>query len=331
LKKALKILLTITAGLVLIAAGVVIYILAAWDSAFDAPYPDVAASTDPGVIARGKHLAFGPAHCSTCHVPMDRILDVEKGLDMPLSGGWELVIPPGVFRAPNITPDMETGIGKLTDGELARIMRHSVGADGRFLMPFMPFQGMSDEDLIAIISFLRAQEPVRNTIPRSEYTFLGKSLLALGAMKPQGPAQSPEKSVQPDSTAGYGRYLAHSVANCVGCHTERDMMTGESTGPAFAGGMVFDPDAMTGGYAFVSSNLTPDPETGLAQPDERAFISRFRDGRLHNGTPMPWGAFSRMDDLELKAIHRYLRSLAPVRRNVAQTIYGPGERLPGGR
>ena len=55
---------------------------------------------------------------------MDKLEAVDKGLEMPLSGGWELDIPPGTFRAPNLTPDMETGIGKLTDAEVARNLRY---------------------------------------------------------------------------------------------------------------------------------------------------------------------------------------------------------------
>lgn len=330
--KAMKIILRIVGVLALLVVGVIIYVFAAWDKKFDAPYPDITASTDAAMIARGKHLAFGPAHCATCHVPMDKMLDVEKGLEIPLSGGWELDIPPGVFRAPNITPDAETGIGKLSDAELARILRHSVDARGRFLMPFMPFQELSDEDLAALISFLRAQAPVRNEKPRSEFSFLGKALLAFGAMKPKGPGSTPPQSVAADSTAEYGRYLAHSVANCVGCHTVLDLKTGEPVGPAFAGGMVFGPDAMTGGYTCVSSNLTPDPETGItARWNEQSFINRFRQGRLHNFTPMAWGAFSRMTDLELKAIYRYLQTLKSVRNKIEQSVYAPGEQVAGGK
>ncbi|NQV49602.1 MAG: c-type cytochrome [Candidatus Marinimicrobia bacterium] len=154
---------------------------------FDAPYPDLAASQDSAVIARGRYLAFGAAHCVSCHAPMDKFEELENGLQMPLMGGWELEIPPGRFRAPNLTPDMETGIGKFTDGELARAMRYSVKHDGSPLFPFMPFQEISDEDLVAIISFLRSQEPIKNKIQPSEYSFLGRALRTFGAIKPETP------------------------------------------------------------------------------------------------------------------------------------------------
>lgn len=134
----MKIILRILLVLVVLIAGLVIYVQVAWNKKFEAPYPDIKASTDSAVIARGKYLAYGPAHCGTCHVPMDKIMDVEGGELIPLSGGWELDIPPGEMHAPNLTPDMETGIGKLTDGEIARTMRYMVGSDGRCIFPFMP-------------------------------------------------------------------------------------------------------------------------------------------------------------------------------------------------
>ena len=325
-----KIILRILAGLVVIIAGLIIFIFAAWDKRYDdMAMPDLKASTDSAVIARGRYLAFGPAHCGTCHVPMDKIMAVEEGLQIPLSGGWELDIPPGTFRAPNLTPDMETGIGKMSDGQIARALRHSVKRDGRILFPFMPFQEMSDEDVVALISFLRSQEPVKNAVPPTEYKFLGKALLALGAIKPEQPKNTPPKSVAKDTSAAYGKYIAHSVANCVGCHTERDMKTGKFTGVPMAGGMRFEPDAFSQGYAFITPNLTPDEATGaMATWDDTFFKNRFRKGRKYAGSPMPWGAFSRIDDTEITAVYNYLKSLKPESNKIEKSVFKPGEKMP---
>ncbi|MEP7371869.1 MAG: c-type cytochrome [Chitinophagaceae bacterium] len=324
-----KISLRILAGLAIIIAGLLIFIFATWNKKHDAPYPDIKASTDSIIIARGKYLAFGPAHCASCHVPADKIAGIDKGMDVPMSGGWELTIPPGTFRARNLTPDMETGIGKLTDGEVARVMRYSVGHDGRTIFPFMPFQEMSDEDVTAIISFLRSQKPVKNFIKPTEYSFLGKAVMAFGLIKPVAPKNTPPKSVAIDSTILNGAYLANSVANCVGCHTERDLKTGKFTGPAFAGGFHMEPDEFTKGFSFVTPNLTPDPETGvITNWSESTFITRFRTGRIHEGSPMPWSFFSRMNEVDVKAVYKYLKSLQPVHNKIEKTVYAPGEKLP---
>ncbi|MCC5929204.1 MAG: c-type cytochrome [Cyclobacteriaceae bacterium] len=316
------------AGIVLcsLIIGLIAFVQLSWDKKFDTPYPDITASTDSAVIARGRHLALGPAHCISCHVPMDKVKDAEDGMVMPLSGGWELSIPPGTFRAPNLTPDMETGIGKMTDGEIARTLRYSINKHNGIVFPFMPFQELSDEDMIAIVSFLRSQEPVKHKVERSKHSFLGKALMAFGVIKPEGPKDTPPKSVEIDSTLVYGSYLANSVANCNGCHTERDFKTGAFIGTPFAGGTHFLPDDFSEGYSFITPNLTPHKETGImAYWDEATFILRMRGGKIHKGSPMPWATFARMTDLELKAIYRYLQSLDPADNKIEKIVFAPGE------
>ena len=287
MKSVIKILKWAGLVLCLLIIGLLVFIQFSWDKKYDAPYPNITATTDSIIIARGKHLALGPAHCINCHVPMDKLREADEGKIMSLSGGWELTIPPGTFRAPNITPDNETGIGKMTDGEIARALRHSVNKNSRLVFPFMPFQELSDADLTAIISFLRSQESVKHKVERSELSFLGKALLAFGVIKPEGPKNTPPKSVEIDSTIVYGSYLANSVANCRGCHTERDFKTGDFIGAPFAGGTYFEPDVFTEGYSFVTPNLTPQKETGIiANWDESKFITRMRGGRIHKGSRM---------------------------------------------
>lgn len=324
-----KIILKILIVLVVLITVLIVFIFMTWDKTYDAPYPNITASQDSTMIARGKYLAFGPAHCSTCHVPIDKIMEVENGLEIPLSGGWELNIPPGTFRAPNLTPDMETGIGKYSDGELARTLRHSVNPDHHAIFPFMPFQEISDEDLIAIISFLRSQKAVSHDVKKSELSFIGKAIYAFGLIKPVGPKNTPPISVAKDATIEYGSYIADKVANCRGCHTKRDLKTGAFIGTDYAGGMIFPQDDFTMGKIFVTPNITPDKETGvMTKWSEEMFVNRFQAGRIHEGTPMPWGAFSRIDEVELKALYRFLQSLDPVKNRVDKTVYAPGEELP---
>jgi hypothetical protein len=248
---------------------------------------------------------------------------------MPLIGGWdEYIAGFGTFRAPNLTPDPETGIGKMTDAELARAIRHNVKHDGKIIPPFMVFQGLSDEDLTAVISFLRSQEPVKNKIEPSDYGFVAKAVIAFGLLKPEGPKSTPPKSIPQDTTLEYGKYLANNVGNCLGCHVKIDQ-TGNQMNADFAGGGIFPPTEFSKGYSFVSPNLTPDKKTGaIADWGERQFIERFQGGRLYEGSPMPWGMYSRMSENDLKALYRYLHSLEPVEFAVEKTVYAPGEELP---
>lgn len=317
--------------LVVLLLGVFIFVQVTWDKIYEAPYPEITISTDSAVLARGRYLVYGPSHCATCHVPMDRLEEVDKGEDVPLIGGWEISFPLGTYRGPNITADKETGIGNLTDAELARSIRHMVSADGSMVFPFMAYQHMSDEDLGAIISYLRSTAPVHNEVPASEMKFMGKALSAFGMLKPEGPKRTPPVSVPREVTVAYGTYIANDVALCKGCHTPRDMMTGAYTGIDFEGGVPFAPEEteMFNGYGFISPNLTKDPETGLlANWTEEAFVARFRAGRVHQYSPMAWGAYSRMDEVELKAIYKYLQSLDPVNNKIEKTVYTPTEEFP---
>lgn len=327
MRRFLKIMKGIFLAILMLIISFFLFVHFTWEKKFDAPYPDIHASHDSLVIARGKYLANGPAHCGGCHVPMDQVRSFDEGKELNLIGGWELSFPGfGTFRAPNITPDKTNGIGRFTDQEIARSLRYGVGTDGRALFPMMPFQGMSDQDLTAVISYLRSLPAVYHPVEDIEYGFMAKALFSLGMWKPEGPKNDPVKSIPIDSTVEYGKYLAYHVSNCVACHTEVDMSTGKVIGKDFAGKAIFDPDAFSEGYSYISPNLTPDPETGVMSSwSEQQFIDRFKQGRIHRGSPMPWGSFSRMNQVELKALYRFLNSLDPVKNEIGQTVFPPDQ------
>ena len=140
-----------------------------WDRSYDeVTLPEAQASTDPAVIARGEYLVYGPAHCVECHAKsFEEFQKVANNEKVPLQGGTKFTAPPlGSVYSKNLTPDKETGIGRYTDRQIARMMRYNVRPNGRAsIAPMMPFHNMSDEDMIAIISFLRSQPAVRHQVP----------------------------------------------------------------------------------------------------------------------------------------------------------------------
>ena len=83
------------------------------------------------MIAQGRYLAMGPAHCAYCHSMPGSWDAIDAGQEVPLAGGNSFRLPVGTFYTPNLTPDAETGIGRFTDGQLARMIRHGVTPDGR--------------------------------------------------------------------------------------------------------------------------------------------------------------------------------------------------------
>jgi mono/diheme cytochrome c family protein len=263
------------------------------------------------LVEQGRYLVYGPAHCSYCHTPPEQWSRLDAGEELPLVGGYELKLPLGVLRSPNITPDRETGIGRYSDGQLARMLRHGVRPNGRVAFPVMEFQNLSDEDVIAVLSYLRSVDPVRNAVADHDWNLIGKGLLAF-LIKPAAPTgRPPVASPAPGVSIERGAYIANSVANCAGCHSPRNLADGSYTGPRFSGGTMEvdgDPD-----HIFGVPNLTPDAATGhLLAWSEDQFLARFRAGPAYPGSHMPWNAFARMSDDDVRSIYRYLNSLDPV-------------------
>ena len=92
-------------------------------------------------------------------------------------------------------------------------------------------------------------------------------------------------------------------------------MTGALTGPRFGGTTGFT-ESDDPAHSWSPPNITSDPETGrLGKLSEEQFVARFRQGRILPGSPMPWQAFSRMNEDDLRSIYRYLMTIPPVKRD----------------
>jgi mono/diheme cytochrome c family protein len=328
-----KILLGLVALIVLVVGGFLIYVMTSWNKKYDIPYPDLKTSTDSAVIARGSYLVNGPAHCIGCHVSsFKEFIDADAGKTVALKGGVEFKMGPmGSIYPANLTPDPTTGIGRYEDGEVFRMMRHAVKPNGTATMSLlMPFWNMADEDLVAVVSYLRSMEPVEHKVPDPKYTFMGKVIRTMSPIfkpikEPTPPATAPPMA----PTSERGKYLAHFVANCVGCHTERDLMTYEAIDAEFAGGMEFEPFPELHKALGVdttlwtrSTNITPHPTSALSKfKTKDDWIARFRQGRILPHSPMDWGAFSRMSDEDLEALYIYLHTLDPVDKEILEVNF----------
>ncbi len=289
--------------LLFLVLGLTLTVMGRQNIKYDRPYPAIKASADSTVILRGKHLVFGAAHCADCHSKPNADSLIRLDQDVPLTGGVVFDLPVGKLYSKNITPDKETGIGNYTDAEIARALRYGVHADGTVVFDFMPFHNMTDEDMTAVISYLRGQKPIKNAVPDHELNVLGKAVKAF-IVKPVGPDGEVEAPIAKDTSAAYGKYLANNVANCRGCHTQRTL-SGEFTGEPFAGGNEIE--------GVITPNITPDSSSRMFGWSQKNFVDRFRMGKLVAKSPMPWQSFGRMTDEELKAIYAYLKNLKPVK------------------
>jgi hypothetical protein len=131
--------------------------------------PAVDGIADPAVRAlaeRGRYVLL-TTECTGCHVtpgPQGPLPD------MYLAGGRPFTTNAhGVVVSRNLTPDKETGIGSRTDDDVKRVLRSGVYPDGRPIphnaMPWAQFSNWSDEDLHAVVVYLRHIKPIRHEIP----------------------------------------------------------------------------------------------------------------------------------------------------------------------
>lgn len=268
-------------------------------------------STAPAAVARptsmsldrGKYLAEGIVACGNCHVARG-----DKGqplADKGLSGGMLFDTPGFKAYAANITPDPETGIGKWTDAQLAKAIREGVRPDGSLIGPPMPiefYRHMSDEDLRAIVAYLRAQPPVRNEVPKSVYNIP----LPPNYGPPVGQVKAPPRA----NKVKYGEYLAE-IGHCMECHTPRNGKGMLQMSRKGAGGQVFP-----GPWGkSVSRNITPH-ETGLKNWTDAEIARAIRTGVRKDGQPlkppMAFDFYKNINDADMAALIAYLRTLKPV-------------------
>ena len=260
------------------------------------------AAPSAATLARGKYLVEGVVACGNCHIA--RGAQGEPLFDKGLSGGMAFDDPAFNAVAPNITPDMETGIGKWTDAQLAKAIREGIRPDKSVIGPPMPiefYRHFSDDDLTAIIAYLRAQSPVKNVVARSKYNI---------ALPPAyGPPITSVKAPPASDKRAYGEYLAN-IGHCMECHTPRD-----------AKGMLQHDKLGAGGQKIpgpwgesVSRNLTPHP-TGLKGWTDAQIIKSVREGIDRDGKPykppMGFAFYKNISDTDMAALVTYLRSLKP--------------------
>lgn len=289
--KTIGIVLGGLAGLILVlAAFVYISSQSRVNRAYDIPAEDI--SSAGADVQRGAHLVS--IYCADCH-----------GRDL---GGTEFVneMPLAIIPAANLTSGEGGAAQTFSDADFERALRHGIGPDGKglWIMPSGEFSHFSDEDVAAIIAYLRSIEPVDRTWDEPQAGPLGRLLVTLGAVpllavENIDHAQPHVARVEPAVTASYGEYLA---IPCTGCHH-----------PDYAGGPL--PGEEPG--ALPAANLTPDDATGLGTWSEEDFLKAIQQGIRPDGTAldpaMPWPVLSAtMTEDELRAIWLYLESLPPV-------------------
>ena len=311
MKKLLKILL-IFVVLAIVAVGAVVG-YAAYNGipSFEPEHAEFTLKTNEESIAEGERIVN--MMCKNCH------LNPTSGR---LTGTFLSEIPSDFGRlfSKNITQHKEAGIGAWTDGQLAYFLRSGINPKGEFSAIMPRLHMYSDEDLSAVISFLRSDHPMVQADsyipPKSDPSLLAK-ILANYVFKPKPYPTEPVVAPDPSDKVNYGRYLVTGKWDCYSCHSA-DFKTINSDEPektpGFLGGgnILIDRD----GNEIFSANLTFD-ETGLAGWSEEDFEKAVRYGQSkHGALRYPMVPFAQIKDEEVTAIYAYLKSVLKLKNEV---------------
>ncbi len=262
------------------------------------------------LIARGQYIFAVSGGCA-CHTE-------PKGV--PHTGAREFKIPLGTVYSTNLTSDNETGLGSWTDQQILDALTKGLRKDGSRQLPLMPYtlySGMAQEDLKALIAYLRSLKPVKKATPELKTsTPIMRSVVtevwinAFGTFY-ESPPQAPKSGIQ------RGKYLTDHVAICGDCHTPRNTFGVPNQSLYMAG------SPKDGPIGERVPNITPDKETGIGDWKREDIAELLRTGvkpdldnvqglmeEVIRGTTHGYKDMTKEDAL---AIADYLKSIPPIK------------------
>jgi mono/diheme cytochrome c family protein len=244
--------------------------------------------TDAASIAFGKHRA--EVLCEGCH-----------GKDLSGINNWFNAPPLGHIDSANLTSGGGGIGGEFTTEDFVRAIRHGIDREGKpiFMTAVISTAHLSDQDLAAVIAYVKSVPPVDHQVQPRHFTPLANILFAAGVLG-KLPAEAVNHDIQVTApvrsvSADYGKYLV-DTNDCRVCH-----------GPNLNGGPYPDPTIKK-----ISPNLTTGGELGFWT--EEQFMNTIRTGKTPGGHElnpdlMPWKYYRLFSDEEIKAIFMYLHSL----------------------
>nr|WP_244241977.1 c-type cytochrome [Leptospira kanakyensis] len=241
----------------------------------------------PADTTEGKRL-YQSRGCGDCH-------------DVDGSGRTFIQDPAiGTLSGANLTSGKGGVLSDRSDEELAVAIRHGVGKNGKALifMPSTDFQGMTNEDVGKLISYLRSTPAVDKPQGDIKPGPLGRFLYLIGEIPVFVSAEIINHdmvhltNIKPSVSLEYGKYVA---STCTGCHGFS--LKGE---PIQGAPPEWPP----------SQDIS---KAGLTNYTESSFIQTIRTGKRPDGSemkfPMPWQSLGQLTDTELKALWIYLQTI----------------------
>ena len=246
----------------------------------------VALPTDAASLQQGRYL-FMSRGCTECHGANGGGRDfINDGKGMHIAG-------------PNITPGGV--VAHYRPEDWVRTIRQGIKPDGRavFIMPAEDYNRFTDEDLGALIAYLKSLPPLSGGAAVVEIPLPVKVLYGFGAI--QDAAEKIDHSLPPAQPVPVAVSVAHGayVANmCIGCH-----------GAGLSGGKI--PGGPPDWPA--AANLTPGEGSVMGRyPDATHFIAMLRSGKRPDGSAiavMPFESLGQLDDIDAQAVYAFLKTV----------------------
>ena len=257
-----------------------------------------------GDAKRGEYLVK-VANCIGCHT------EEHEGAD-PYAGGRSLKTPFGTFFGPNITQDLNTGIGRWTEVDFVRAMRFGIRPDGATYFPAFPYPSytkISAIDMSDMWAYLRTLKPAVRSNRTHELGFFFRWRFLVRVWKwlfftPGSFIDDPGRS----PVVNRGAYLVQAVCHCGECHTPRNALGAPKSGRYMAGGK--NPEGKK------VPNLTPTGLNKWSDQELRDYLTTgiMPDGDVVNKTmgEVIQNSLGQLTGDDLTAVTDYLRSLTPV-------------------
>jgi mono/diheme cytochrome c family protein len=274
---------------------------AALCTASNAARAQLPAPPSPETIAKGKALTEA-GDCGSCHTA-----DPAK----PFAGGKRIDTPFGAVYSANLTPDLNTGIGRWTDEAFLRAMRYGERPDGAPEYPAFPyphFTKVTRDDVFAIRAYLATVAAVNNTPPPPELRWPLNYRILMRAwnylfFRPGIYEPDQNKSAEWNR----GGYLVEGLGHCGACHTPKNVLGAERQKVRFTGSRV---------DGWFAPRLDGAERGGLKSwsvEDIAEYLGSGRNAHSHAGGPMAkvvLNSTSHMSDADVHAIAVYLKDLA---------------------
>lgn len=255
-------------------------------------------STDQAAITRGEYV-MRLADCAACHKPN-------------FAGGYKIDTPFGSLVTSNITPDRDSGIGKMTQRDFFNAVRQGMGSNG-LLYPAMPYPAytkLSDGDMRDLWAYISTIPPVKKEIKENAgMNFPYNIRLAMAGWDMlffDNASFAPER----DQSVAWnrGKYLTDGPAHCGTCHTPRNPLGGERTDAYMQGALL---------GTWYAPDITPNMSTGIGRwsiEHLTNYLKTGSDGVAVAAGPMAEAvehSFQYYATSDLQAIGAYLKSLPP--------------------